>query len=212
MRLQQYINESKMESMATDIDEIIEIVKRECKQYLKMMKGKLPLTRGVYVNIRSGGTAKLYRKDVRQDRASLGGIPYNDEMNKWLVKNGHLDRRKSISVTSNVGNAKDFGQPFVIFPLGKFSYSFVDERDFNDLWFLLYKSPFRDSPEIYRNQLDSLYKEQLGPHITTNKQFDVAYIKHFEIWMNPKQYYMISTFDDDVNIILKELGLKPVRN
>ena len=113
MRFSHYMNEGFDEG----IKRYNKLIHKDCKPYLKLIKNKLPLLRGMYQ------TGSPEKKSVRQDRKPKGMDDVEaNYLNKWLKKNGHIPRNKSVICTTSEFNAKRFGSVCHIFPIGKFNY------------------------------------------------------------------------------------------
>ena len=190
MRYMEFLNESY--TSISDRNELNSLIQKNCRYYLKLINNKNPLYRGMSIDLELG------IKDVRQDRESLGMMQHvADNFNKWLVKQGHLDRSKSVMATSNGYHTTGFGNQFFIFPIGKFDYTWIKSGDVNltnsetkwDYNVLNYK--FNDKWTVPLTQ--SVADIKMEDYFVTNKGFNIAYKKEYEIWMNPKQYYFAST-------------------
>jgi len=123
-------------------------------------------------------------------------------MNNWLESAGHTRRDRSVIAIGSERIAEDFGNAYMIFPIGKFNYSWVTTEDWNDgnlsgglkrgwnIWELVddidVKMPFEEMTEKYKR------------HITTNKGFRKAYNMDYEIWMDCKQYYFVAANIDEM--------------
>jgi len=206
MRFSTYLIESTNENLFTDI-------KKKCKPYLSLLKGKEPLYRGIHdpsdALVTDGGLGYGIKK-VHKDR-NPKGTPLKDFklLNKWLEGNEHVRRDQSISVTADINSAQYFGSNSWIFPIGKFRYSWVKSHDMNHnnkkTGYYVDSNAFGrwdDDDKVatigdflkayYSGTLDSRTKEaDLANFITTNKGFDEAYRKEYEIWIDCKEYYYI---------------------
>lgn len=171
MRLQRHINERVSFISSEDINEAIH---KNCKPYLKLIKGKNTLWRGLDTDLNMG------EKQVRKDRYPYGMTRKEaDHINNWLGKNGHNRRDQSVLCTSDRGWAETFGQEYMIFPVGKFSYTWLKAQDANmdDMYTGWSTDHLWAPPEI------------LEKYFTTDKGFDTAYTKMYELWINCKSYY-----------------------
>jgi len=212
MRLNKYVNES--EKSDEGIKEVIKLIKNDCKPYLKTISNKTPFMRGI-AKVKSSlkypdpGFIRTYGlTHVRQDRMGLSnrsntkidGVMFFDLLNKWLRENGHADRSKSISCTSDNGTAGYFGSPFFIFPTGKFDYTYVKSPDFNEdsLWW---------AADVMETYLKYWARGDLRPFeamnefdpdraFTTNKGINEAWKNGYEIWFQCKSYYYIDAYQN----------------
>ncbi len=198
MRLQQHINEG-YSVYKKSLFELNKDLKIQCRSYLKLIKGKIPLYRGMTVHMDVGV------KDVRQHRTSLGmDQKIADKFNAWLQENGHTRRDNSVMTSSNKKQTDLFGTNiYYIFPIGKFDYTWIKSNDVN--------IGYKDWDPIFLQSLfgEDKYEKWLAKQLypgqdidknfdnffTTNKQFDIAYKMGYEIWMNSKQYYFVNIDD-----------------
>jgi len=142
-------------------------------------------------------------KKVRKDRIPKGTNKTDFKLvNKWLEGNGHSRRDKSISTTTSEFHSSVFGKSSWIFPIGKFKYTWVKSPDFNHSNMAFgYQTADWDSDSAtiwefvrayYQGTLDSrTEKANLAKFVTSNKGFDEAYRKGYEIWIECNQYYYI---------------------
>ena len=206
MRLVKYLTENTTE-------DVFDVIKKNCKPYLTLLKGKVPLCRGIKINKRTESKDDLSlfygQKHVRKDRHPQGTPEEEFKiLNKWLAKNKHARRDQSISVTADQERGDFFGSNSWIFPVGKFKYTWVKSKDFNHSnKFVNYYTTEYDLPidEDYvtisdflkawdkGKPMDSrgLKKADLSRFITTNKGFEEAYKKDYEIWIDCKEYLYI---------------------
>lgn len=223
MRLNKYLIEAK----GVSAEDIFNDIKKKCKPYLRLIKGREPLYRGIH-DI-TGSKATFYDeedvlvnktdvglgygiKKVRQDRIAKGTRKTDFKLvNKWMEGNGHVRRDKAVSVTSSLLAAKFFGSNSWIFPIGNFNYSWVKSPDFNHTnkavgyftadWECdtdLDATIWEFLQAYYNGTLDSRTKQaDLEYFVTTNKGFDEAYKKGYEIWISCKEYYYILVRNKD---------------
>lgn len=204
MRLKTYITEAGTKISA---EELFADIKKKCKPYLTLLKGKQPLFRGLH----DPSAAKVTEpfgigygiKKVRKDRTPKGTLEKDFKiLNKWLAGNGHARRDQSISVTAAYDAVSFFGKPSWVFPIGKFDYSWVKAVDFNygneKIGFHVYSFDIQQATiyeflrAYYNGTLDSRTKKaDLAQFITTNKEFIEAYRKKYEIWIDCKEYYYV---------------------
>ena len=99
MKFRQYLKEYKSMAWPEDrIDEFNEMVERDSKKYLSMLKGKTPFVRGANYKGNLGKAA------VRKDRKASSEFAHGKDavkfVNEWLEKNGFPRRDQSVIVTS----------------------------------------------------------------------------------------------------------------
>ena len=218
MRLTQYINESEIAETYAKI--MVDRITKNCKPYLKLLKGREPIKRGMDSGDfiwSPGSTKEAGLKKVRQDRLSKAGIDQEvyRKINIWLKDHKGAQRDKSvIGVTKPGSHAFSwFGPQHWIWPTGNFKYTFVESHDFNSSsrnWelskftaFIKWHYPAREEME-WQTKVNgevtktSHYKPIDYFHI--NKDFDLAYNKGYEIWFECKTYYYVKVEDAIENI------------
>lgn len=199
MRLSKYLNEKKEiypnENISND-KEAWKAIEKDCKYYLKLLAGRKPLYRSMkYLG------AFMYKKDVRQDRKPKGSPRYVFKViNYILKKHGHVPRDKAAIATTDDDTLHLFGKPHFFFPIGKFNYTWLKGRDFNlstypewDFW--RFEAIVEDE-----DNYDEAW-EYAKDFYTTNKGFDTAYRRGYEIWFDCKEYYAIP----DISPLYKEI-------
>ncbi len=188
MRFINYLNEK-----ITDPDEINYLIQKDCKYYLNLTKGNI-FTRGMTVSNFFG------KKEVRQDRIPKGmNQDTADNFNEWLKKNGHLMRHNAVIAISpkdpsSISMYTKFGKNHWIFPIGKFSYTWIEAKDVNitDV-----RTKWNDmiidhlfNPEI-DFEVDVILPKPFEQYFHTNKGIKIAYRNQYEIWFNCKEYYYV---------------------
>jgi len=189
MRLNKFINEDREQ-----LKEFIKNVQKDCKPYLKLLKGRSPLTRGMKIV----SPTDFGMKAVRKDRKSLIGhsVTIVKRINQYMDHINAARRDRSVIATSKFQQAMThmFGEPYWIFPKGKFKYTFVRSSDFNwsgtaydfDYAMAFFKDEMWKDPD----SIPAHWKP--GLWFETNKQFDEAYNKGYEIWFECDHYYYIN--------------------
>ena len=192
MSIKDFLNEG-ISSIDGNVNDFI---KQHCKQYLKLIKGKTPLYRGMNRFNMSIGI-----KDVRQNRMPRGmSIVSFKEFNKWLKKNKHITRDKSVIATSNKGNVKQFGYSYYIFPMGKFNYTWVLSKDINlndkkTGWHANAVEDYQEKPKTFDTDHETKLSRPFEQYFQTNHGFDIAYKKGYEIWFDCKKYVFVDNDD-----------------
>lgn len=202
MRLRQHLNEAYQSEIYKEY--INDNIHTHCKQYLKLIKGKNPLYRGIDVFWDSG------IKDVRKDRRPFGmEIDEADYLNDWLQKNGHMRRDKSVMAISNPEDLDLFGEPYHFFPLDPIKgYTWAETKDLNMVdqrtgwsdftvraWKMKKNNEISiDDEWVFRmeGELKGL-KKPFEDYFHTNKGFNTAYKNGYEIWFNCVRYYFVTT-------------------
>lgn len=191
MRLKDYLNKKqKMEELNNKIHE-------NCKFYLQLIKplGD-PLYRGMDTK-----SVKLGKKKVRKNRIPSGTDKFVfKNLNEWLEKKGHNRRDVSFMTSSNKLHVqKFFSTPYFIFPIGKFSYTWIKSKDLNledsktgwDNNFLKFYDYENNEWIQGQNEVD------FESYFTTDKGFNIAYKNGYEIWINCDYYYYIKCSRND---------------
>ena len=133
MKLYNYLNE-----IETPREEVRKLLFKDCKPYLDLLniKTKEDLLKNSLNFYRSDNRFKfdnlIIKLDVKE-RKPIATLPeYFPIINKWLEKNKHISRNKSVSVSADFKYIqKFFGNPAIFFPIGKFNYTFIKASDFN---------------------------------------------------------------------------------
>jgi len=205
MRFKQYLQERLKPKEVPTLDEINSIIQKDCKPYLKLLKGKEPLYRGV------NSPDVFGKKNTKKDRIPRGSSNYEfGFINQWLIKNGHNNRKDNIMIcTSDYKRAQRFGIVCYVFPIGKISYTWIDAKDFNENnwstgWYSTFiidylenvdfnLNNFEDNPSMKEYEKNYNYKmsKPFADYFHTDENFNTAYEKGYEIWFKCKSYYYI---------------------
>lgn len=125
-----YINEKD----DYDFDNIINTIKKDCQPFLKDWKTKYKQE-----NLWSG-RRKIIRFDKRKIRKNRTPrdtpIELHKEMDKWFHKKfGVKARSESLFCTFNEKDSQLYGEPHIIFPIGK--YKMISSNKIEDIYFVL---------------------------------------------------------------------------
>ncbi|MFW6046459.1 MAG: hypothetical protein ACOCP4_01565 [Candidatus Woesearchaeota archaeon] len=113
-----------------------------------------------------------------------------------MAENGHNRRDQSVIGTSKYKDLNIFGEPYFIFPIGDFSYTYVKALDFNDPPSTrnlsndevnIYDDFLTGNPAIITSEVDAILKKL----IVTDKNIKEAERHYYEIWFNCDKYYYI---------------------
>lgn len=206
MRLVQHINEMDKRLLYGDMNELIS---KNCKQYLNLIKGKMPLYRGMKSRHDYGV------KDVRKDRKPFGMTDDQANiLNKMLEKDGHARRDQSVLCSPDIDHVEMFGDDICyMFPLDKIKkYTWMEAKDMNmddDGWsqdvmsLIEYEATkhlydYEDEDDMIRRYVKvnawaarKILKKPVEEHFHTNTGFNTAYNKGWEFWFDCKQYYYV---------------------
>ena len=202
MRLTQTLNEARTPvNEIINLDDLNERINKYCKSYLRLIKGKYPLYRGMAPAEASNGEIYRGMKGVRKDRTPYGMSKIEAQaLNAMLQKNGHARRDRSVLVTSDKHHVDMFGSAYWVFPKDKMKYTWVETKDINlednhsgfemgtvEAWMY---DEYDDDRFGDRHQkiLDRLHKP-FKDHFHTNKGFKDAYNGEYEMWIECDAYY-----------------------
>lgn len=197
MRFKQHINEG-YKRMKDGFEKLNDEIHKNCKPYLKLIKGQDPVYRGVQSNYPIG------YKNVRKDRQPLGMDKEEaDYLNNWLQKNGHTRRDRSMMVTSNYDNLELFGEPCYVFPMGQIKgYSWIGTYDINisddeigwnkmtiPAWYNIHTG---NRYRGFENQeiMDEL-KQPFEDLFHTNSRWSYAVKQGYEMWIECDSYIFV---------------------
>ena len=201
MRLKQYLTNEAVTWTPDDMEIFAKAIVKNCKPYLKLLKGRNPLVRGM--TREQAATYGAGKKTVRKDRISRAGLDpkKTERANEWLDSIGAARRDKSVIAISKP-KLQLFGPEHWIFPEGKFKYTYVKSDDFNSsnrsgwepakFWVWLKIRAGGDKEKLDKFE-KALFTEEFNPKklFGINKGFDEAYNKGYEIWFECKKYYFI---------------------
>lgn len=197
MRLNNYLIQE--EFFDAGFDNFVDAIKSNCKPYLKKIGNNY---RGPL--LRSMMRSKNYGyKTPRQNRESQGTSHKTfKSFNKWLEKNGHLRRDKSVSCTTDEQVIDVIpGIIHWVFPIGKFKYSWIKSTDVNipdmetgwggNVWLAQYFNPDFKGITVNSKRINMFGEpDNLNDWIFTNKKFKTPWKNEWEIWFSQPYYYM----------------------
>ena len=207
MRLKQHINETITPSKWEELRETLE---RSCKPYIRHLKGaKSLLCRG------SKKSIPFYdKKSQRQDRIpALIDINLHGLMDDWTKKNWGFDARSASTFTTNrEHNARMYGTPYRMFPIGDFDYAWNDNvtqlYSEYDSWNYSVDMEFNhvnDNSTSVQDDIDdfqaedNVFKRNIIPHLQNYKTSNLSTMLkqpgdkrgYSECIVHCKQYYLI---------------------
>lgn len=189
MKFYNFLNESGVGS-------INKAIQRDCGTYLNFIKR---INDHVFTRSMEPSTLKNKKfgtKDVRKNRIPKGMDPMTFiKLNEWLQANGHNRRDKSVSAGAKADVL--FGERFYFFPIGKFSYSWLESADMNiedakTGWYPDAPRLYFENPEFDTTYGDAL-KKPFADYFHTDEGISTAYKNNFEVWFNCSSYYYVST-------------------
>lgn len=149
------------ESKSTNI---LKQLQRDCAPYIDQNPFYLPLYRGMVLD----NEKTITKMQVNKQRSpTMSSMFYHEEYNKYFLKHFNKPYRScSVFSTGNKFQAKEYGDPFVIYPIGKFDFCWSPHME--DL-FLLEDDYTR--LEIYTNQHNIVPDDNNGYPAAVIKQF-----------------------------------------
>ena len=193
MRLRKYLNEN-----ITTVEELNELIHKNCKYYLNITKGKYIFKRGMGFSRNIDPWGKWGKKKVRQNRKPRAtDKDAFIKLNKWLDKNNHVRRDKAVMASSFQGEilSSFFGDLYWIFPIGKFNYTWIKSRDINLTDASTGWSRFAVDKYFERDGYVNDIKGDFKDYFVTNSSLKTAWQSQFEIWFDCKEYYYIKAKD-----------------
>ena len=211
MRLTQYINES--DNIRDDFIEILNVnelsilIKRNCKPYLKLLKGRTPLFRGMEKMSNPVGIKKQ-RKDRTTKLMTKNLLTI---VNKYLKEKNLPLRTESMICTSDENRARNFfgSNTYFVFPKDNFKFAMVRSSDINfsssnfkwdvtELSHMAFKYSVEQDDEIYNKIISML---DYGLDGNSQKAFDEAYEKKYEMWFDCNEYYYVKVSDPMSSVV-----------
>lgn len=197
MKFYNWLNEE------TNVDEINKAIQKDCQPYLRLIK---QINNNIFTRSMEDTRANFGKKKVRKNRKPQGmKSDIFKKFNKWLQKNGHNRRDKSVSVSAE--SSELFGARQLFFPIGKFSYSWISAKDVNVSdkvtgWYNVAVDDYFLNPELL--DLDKSFAK----YFHTDEGISTAYKNNFEVWFNCDAYYYVETifheWDTDNKQIIKK--------
>ena len=181
MRYYNYLNENLY-----TIDEINELIKKDCKYYLSLINHGAIFTRALGNPI----DFPFIKKQTRQDRMPSGmPVKIFKKFNQWLKMNGHTTRDNSVIGTSHDTLQRTaFGNNYFLFPIGKFNFTYAETEDINmdDR-----RTGWEDDiVDRFLEDEDVDLSKPFEHYFHTNKKIHHAYDLKYEIWFDCKEYYL----------------------
>lgn len=208
MRLTQYITEDT--NINVTVPELADILKKDCKKYLKLLKGRIPLFRGMSSHNLVG------LKKQRKDRKAVMMIKnLLTIVNKYLKEKNLPLRTESMICTSDESRARNFfgSNTYFVFPKDNFKFAIVRSSDINfsssnfkwdvtELSHMASKYSVEQDDEIYNKIISML---DYGLDGNSQKAFDEAYEKKYEMWFDCNEYYYVN-ISDSMSSVVNRLG------
>jgi hypothetical protein len=172
-------------------DELKNVLNKDCKPFIKNLKGiKNLLYRGVKMPpiFYTQKTTRLNRKP------RLLSIELHNKLGKDTIKRfGWNIRETGIFTSNNIINVKRWGNPSIVFPIGKFKYVWLKDVKnlyaIYDLW-----DEYEDLPHMQQELWDNNIKDILDQYNTTNinKYLSMKSFSKSECIIQCEKYYSIN--------------------
>lgn len=200
MRLTQYITEDR-EVKVENMDELVKLIKKDCKNYLKLLKGRVPLFRGMDVIQDYAVGLKRQRKNRKPRLMPKRSLVFIDE---YLDKRLLASRKESMIATTDESRMQSFGNKrCFVFPKGIFQFAMVRSSDMNftsiktgwtpnDIHRYIFEY-YKSTDKYEREELRIKIYEILDSTIDGNSQkaFNEAYRQQYEMWFDCDEYYYV---------------------
>lgn len=184
MRYKTYLNESEFHT-TENWEEMKKSLDSKCKPYIKELKGvRYLLVRGVsnvnvpqYMNIKSVRTNRKPRVISYALHDELGDISL--DMFGWNI------RKEGLFTTKSVQDAKKWGNPIIIFPIGNFEYVWME--NVYDLYSMYDSNDFHDNLYDIKSEMTEYQTSNLNKYlktsITTTSECIIKCKKYYSINM-----------------------------
>jgi hypothetical protein len=162
MRLQQYINEEE-----SNIDKILSVLQKDCKPFLKELDSNF-VWRGTHRNINA---IKELKSRLENRRPSDTDAEVHYHINELFKKKFKWYARNGVFATGNYQIARDYGKPFMFFPIGNFKY--VWSPDIEDFFTEIDESDYTNydgGSDMY--DVESDWDEQYGEDQEGHWEYD----------------------------------------
>lgn len=158
-------------------NEVIALIRRECKPFLEHDTSRL-MYRGM-----QSKPSHIYKQAVRSDRRPRNvDHKIHDALDAWFEeKFGFKARSETAFVTGSFADAKSYGKPYAVFPIGDFK--FVWSPEIGDLFFISHSV----KPEGVASAMDEIqYK---------TSDLEEAIDSGFEVMVKCDEYYAVPMED-----------------
>lgn len=197
MRLQQYITEDfniKTWEMIRDM------IERDCKPFIKELKGSQQL---LLRGMKQSGTKDIFKKKVHKNRKPrMIPADLHERLGIYTKKKFGWNTREEGVFTSKVKfDASSWGQPFIIFPIGKIKYVWsndVSKLYFGfDGWFKGIDVSGKSYKKYIDDENDQLWDEYIKPSVddyktsALNGYLRMSSSKQSECIIKCNEYYVI---------------------
>lgn len=187
--------EQQIESMKRDIVQYAVQVERECRYYLSVHPSfdKVPMLRGTKKSFNKPLNKKTIRKNRKPKDSSR---VFHQMVDSYFEEQFHFPARsQGIAVSGPSGDATDYGQTYVIFPIGTFSWVYSQKTK------PIVADVYQDTLHLLRKKLISFveqnpskfpYTTKLGKNKQEVLSHDVLKILFDKRKMGPKGHKVAS--------------------
>ena len=175
MKFRNYILEQE-----NNVEEIVEIIKRDCKPFLKEFNK--PLYRGTHKKIKEDIVKIIPRTDRRPKDLSIEWHEWGDKY--FLERFGWKARSEGVFTSFSEWFASRYGKSYLFFPIGKYKYVYSK----NIMDFYRVRTILPAPPEEGTNEYDVLMKHYMSTYTDKNASL---FAKGHEIMFKCKSYYLI---------------------
>jgi len=203
MRLQSYINEDE-----TYWKKNIELIKKNCKPYIKLVKMFTDTSIGLYRGVtKKNGT--FYKITPRKDRRPSTTNPVVHKVldDIFYDKFGWKARSEGVFVTSNMDVASSYGVSYLFFPIGKFD--FLCSIQIDDLFFAIDKFNLdRIIIKSDKPDWEGKIRKKIEPFILDNYEKNNTnwLFSGVEVMFRCKSYYIVKYNDIEQDFMEKIRG------
>jgi len=215
MKFKRYLNERKITSIEKNIKYIIELFEKNCKPYFddfySIWEGEF------FISGRKSNNEAFTKKKVRKNRKPKDTpMEIHDIIDDWFYKKfGIKARSNSIFCSFNENTANEYGNPYYIIPIGK--YSTIASPTIKDIYAEIVqdkidRTKYDDEYDDDRMKKDIISELKHGNYKKNKKVSDSKTHSSTEYMLHCNEYYIINSnemTDDIEEQILTELGLDP---
>ena len=183
------------------INEVFELIRRDCKPYLQQNKSPInntPMFRGMGGHSKMPSDEIVLKKQIRlQGRKTKDmNVTVHMVMNEWMMKEFGEPFRNALFTYGKRRSTSLYGSPYVIFPIGDFTFLYHDK--FSDIY-STYESYKWNNDPLQPGESRGAFARKFVKHIASVnngnwKQDSIiqAINSSNEIMIRCKEYYAIS--------------------
>ena len=172
----------------------IDIIKKDCQPYLKAVGGDISKYT-LYRGLRGTNTQTMTGRVRLDDRKSAGmDSRVHDKVNDYFVEKFGEPFRNALFTSADPDFAKDYGNLFIIFPIGEFTFIWSESvRDMYDIEHYINDAIDEDMDDFHPGDEPMNYlKRFLDEKEYINQNFKEAISSKNEIMIRCKAYHGIN--------------------